>query len=71
MPAPPNVVVDGWNEDFEAAVESYLDRDWDAAKTQLLECLSSRPWDGPSLKLMAYMRQMGSPQGWQGFAELL
>jgi len=65
------LLVDGWNEDFEAAVESYLDRDWDAAKTQLLECLSSRPWDGPSLKLMAYMRQMGSPQGWQGFAELL
>lgn len=65
-------MVDPWNDEFEAAVDSYVAGDWAAASKSLRSCLSTRPWDGPALKLQDFMQAAGgsAPGGWKGYQEL-
>jgi len=67
-----DAMVDEWNDEFEAAVDAYVAGDWAAASKSLRSCLSTRSWDGPALKLQAFMQAEGgsAPRGWKGYQEL-
>ena len=65
-------MIDPWNTEFEAAVDAYVAGDWAAASKMLASCLSTRSWDGPALKLQAFMQSQGGskPAGWKGYQTL-
>lgn len=67
--------VDDWNDGFEAGVELYIAGKWVAAKAALEEVLATREWDGPTQKILNYMKNScapggQAPDGWEGFSRL-
>ena len=49
-----------------------LMRVWCWVQAGLRTCLADRPWDGPGLKLQAFIKEQGgkAPRGWKGYQEL-
>lgn len=50
-------MIDDWNDGFEEAVEQYISGDWPTATAGLQACLAERPWDGPTQKLLKFMKE--------------
>lgn len=62
-------MVDPWNDGFEKAVDQYLKGDWPTATASLKACLEDRPWDGPSLFLLQFMKETPKAD-FKGYGEL-
>jgi adenylate cyclase len=56
-------------QDYEAALQLYWERQWDAAELQLTSLLTRYPEDGPSKTLLSRVqafRVSPPPESWQG-----
>jgi hypothetical protein len=62
-------LVEDWASDFEQGVESYLAGEWRRARDIFTDCLSEKPWDGPTLKIMETMSRLGAASGGQAPAD--
>jgi len=63
-----------WARAFQAAVSAYAAGDWGTASSLLLLCQREVPDDGPTERVLAFMRQQGGeemvcPQTWKGYRE--
>jgi hypothetical protein len=62
-------LVDDWTETFEAALECYLGKRWDEAEPLLVDCLSGRPYDGPTKMMFLKVSAAGgkAPKSYSGY----